>query len=131
MSGFLPFCEVCGTERKPGSSNRNLNFDYCTNCKTTTKFVKSRGEPKLLEAKNLKPLEEPLVLRFKDDRDREFFESNDERTSLRWVSIGDMKLQPAWLPVVTDQQLHSGKFRVRFDISDLGDGQLGVGKLIR
>ncbi len=127
MSGFLPFCDVCGTERKSGSSNRNLNFDYCLSCKTTTTFVKSRGEPKLLEAKNQAPLQLPLVLRFKDDqRDKELFECDEEHTSMRWVSIGKMKLRPAWLPQTTDQQLHSGKFTVKLEIEDMGEGQLGV-----
>lgn len=36
---FLPFCGTCGQSRLTSSSNRNLNFDYCTRCKQTQTFV--------------------------------------------------------------------------------------------
>jgi len=128
MSGFLAVCSVCFTERKPGSSNRNLNFDYCVKCKETRTFVRERPRPALLSAASLPLVAKDVVLRFRDDPTHEdVFVTNDAFTSMRWASIGSMKLTPAWMPVSCEPNLHSGVFRVKFNIEDMGGGQLGVG----
>jgi len=128
MSGFFAVCGVCFTERKSSSSNRNLNFDYCTKCKETTTFIRERPRPALLTAASLPLVEKGVVLRFRDDpKYEDVFVTDDAMTSMRWASLGKMKLTPAWMPVSCEPNLHSGVFRVKFNIEDMGDGQLGVG----
>lgn len=125
---MMKFCGRCGHERSSSSSNRTLNFDHCATCKKTTEFVAERVRPAVLRATDEPPVDADAVLRFKLAPERAaFFEANEEETALRWVANGALAAAPCWLPVETDLNLHSGSFRVKFEIEDMGTAQLGVG----
>lgn len=119
-SPFRPFCSVCGTERRTGSSNRNFEFDYCINCKQTTSFTAERTVPTALIATELADIDSLSTLRFDINSAHEsLFDADEELTSLCRNGVGG---GASVVPVLSDQRLHSGNFVVDFVVSGAEKG---------
>eukprot|EP01117_Protostelium_nocturnum_P020595 TRINITY_DN934_c0_g1_i1.p1 TRINITY_DN934_c0_g1~~TRINITY_DN934_c0_g1_i1.p1 ORF type:complete len:239 (+),score=55.69 TRINITY_DN934_c0_g1_i1:154-870(+) len=82
--------------------------------------------PELLVSSSIPPLRSPLHLTWKTDKVSQFLTLSEEDTTVQYTSND----AAAWVPIQSKERLHSGRFLLKFDIQNIGDGQIGVGFLL-